>query len=1155
MKAFGPSGHGVPFSSSSNLSPLAPPFTVDPSFPGPRPNSWGQHDPYFVDPYYGFATRPPHDNWQHINPPTSMPNSFPTPNLSPTGSSSVGVNPSCPTGFSPVTAYGQPVTDFYAPQSIGRSPQPYYPSASVPDSSTTSDRGGNSLWGKGGFWREMSVGEQWKGKDTYVGAPPSYASLFNQGILATDGLPACEQPSNVWVGKSVESLEGKHDAVSKGILDCTLSSVSDENSWDDPFNKSRTSVSSPASPHEWPYQQAQSSDFLMDSWSQLNPSTTSYGGYFTGFDLNRPDPSCFYPASSKSCVDQIYEPPSITSSSTKLMNRTTSSNVTPIERPRDTFDRRGTSGRHNASKTGCIQMNGQDCEVYGDTSRNKSGLEGDHTCVEPLLIKKIVPSQHNLSICVDTLKHLSSGKNKEQLTDLDLPGTFVTAETGAGDPVERSSEVLEQVNPAVDSPCWKGASDSRYSLFGAAEAETRHVPAKISEGSNSNKLQGHEVLPVSSDKVMAFSSMELQQNEKDYGEDVLSPFLKQPSPVVSLSSGQNGVNNFKLGLDHLQTSNYNVIQCSIPSNSDWGSVACNLNGDSDLKLSQTMKFMYHKGNTTSSQHIHEDKIADPEVDVKDAHYLRTSRVPCHGNDHYSSLPSLSSNVPIDVDLTEPLVGALNTLSGCQLSRTNVQAVLSGMHNLSKLVHSYCSKDEEALNEKDHMVIQQVVENLSKCLPRVDTMTLMSKPQLFQLETSNCSIKQNGVYESIAGNKTQPTNTEVNDVHSRCNIPNESEGKKRSSLSGIEGDKFRLYSCPRDDSQFEQDGMIKGIKKILEENFHDEEEADLQSLLYKNLWLEAEAALCSIKYKVRFAHLKSEMEKSKQHPKVEPIDVEKLLSTKVTPGELFDEEKLPNSEITFGEPLHISIERARLKTEMEKYKQHSSKEVAGEPIDVEEQPSPKVTLGEPFDEEKLPSSEVIFREPIHVNIGHNSNTMVGSRSKERESFGASIQDGNQSGNTSPVEDVNASVMARFRILKARIENTNPINKEGKIHDLVAVGACGGNFDTSSNICKGNAEDIVIDQQQSDVVGFARKNPWAFIRDGSEVKDVSDMDHYYIYGKGKPRSNLDVSEQQELLDFGGIQSATSNVLVDKLSAGESGSPSSEWEHVLKEATWPV
>ncbi|KAJ1400588.1 hypothetical protein SESBI_29456 [Sesbania bispinosa] len=57
-----------------------------------------------------------------------------------------------------------------------------------------------------------------------------------------------------------------------------------------------------------------------------------------------------------------------------------------------------------------------------------------------------------------------------------------------------------------------------------------------------------------------------------------------------------------------------------------------------------------------------------------------------------------------------------------------------------------------------------------------------------------------------------------------------------------------------------DNMTKALKRILSENFHDDDEEESQTVLYKNLWLEAEAALCSMYYRDRYRQMKIEMEK-------------------------------------------------------------------------------------------------------------------------------------------------------------------------------------------------------------------------------------------------------------------------------------------------------
>ncbi|PIA34928.1 hypothetical protein AQUCO_03700293v1 [Aquilegia coerulea] len=825
--------------------------------------------------------------------------------------------------------------------------------------------------------------------------------IFIAEIATTDGIPACEQPSNAWLVKSAELMAGKcHAAVkctnlvdgkplaasSEYFRDASYASYDKSSSLQDMHYHPAPSPDfdvpyhqAPSPDLEMPCHETASPDFIMESWSQLNPDPAPYGRYFTGFSSYKSDPLRFYPASSNSSVDPVYESPLINDNSTTITNRTLSANMSPIGRPRDVFDRKDASAVFHPSNTGCIQASTDRSEVYVDTSSTSDGVDkNNRACVDPSVLKNIVSLQSNALISDDRLKKMFEAKCKLQGNDFDPSGTCVAAETEEG---ECSSEGVEQFNPGVDSPCWKGASGSHYSLFGTVEP-------------------GNPYIPVNSDNAVPFSSPELQRN-KFFEEDGSSSFLKQPSPVFGPSSE-------------------NVNQCSNFGKPD---------GGSDVESSQKIKIGHLESKDASKQHI-------------------------------------------DINLTEPLLGPFRTSTGCPLSRAHVQTVVNSIYSLSELLRSCCSEDEEALKELDHMVIQKVVQNLDTLL-RDDTRS-MPKSQFLQSETSNCSAKQTNINKGTSIGRSQVT--EINYAQSRCCTQIACEGKKNLTMTSMKEVSSPLLSFSSGDPDFEQDDMTKGIKKILDENFLDEAEPDEQNMLYKNLWLEAEAALCSIKYKARFARRKIEMEKVKQNQAV---------------GEPIGEVKLPSAEVTL--------------------------EVCGD--DIEES-------------------------------GTKEN-------KDTEVPNISLQDPEKL-STSHVYDVDASVLARFQILKARVNNTLPGNNGELSHHSIKGDIHTGIEGSLSYPYKGYAEEIVMKPQQPKIVnlGFAeRRNPWPFIRDNVELRNILNMDHYSVDdSEDIPGSNLNISEQQQSMEFGNMQSATANMLGDRLLAGEGDSPSSDWEHVLKEATWP-
>ncbi|KAL5719224.1 hypothetical protein ACHQM5_012032 [Ranunculus cassubicifolius] len=975
MKGFGYLGQGGPF---SNLSPLAPPFNVVDSTTFTIPNQIPENfheQTYFGEEsqsHYAYPARPnppPHDNWLNLNTP--------------------GYGPNTETDTSRSSGYGQFLTNSYSNQSVSRPYHTQYPPVSVQGGGNVgldvNERGSmlptsgfTPTVSVGGYWDSKNGGEQWKGKgkDVNIGGPSSYARFSNQGISA-DGISARDEAPRVWVGKSTESSPGDFFAGAEGIFlpPGKLSSASNENSRNTRFDMSKTPVLNPPSLQEKPYL-GPSPDFVMESWSQPYPSSASYGKYFTGGgDSYRTDPLGFYPKSSKSSVDPIYESPSINGRSSTFLTKTVPTNLSPIERPRDVFDRKADSIMRSPSSKGCDAVNTENSDFNKGTSSMINGVEANLLpCVD-----HSASLQLNLLPCADPFVHVFKAKKKVQVTDSsNLHSTMLAAATGAGDSVECSSEVLEQFNPGVDSPCWKGASGSRYSLFGVAEVGTSDMPAKISVGCNNSSLQGPHV-PSNSDNGVAFPTKE---SEKCFKEDGPSSLLEHPLPVASLQS-----------------------ECSPSSHTEW------LSG-----------------------------------------------------------------------FAKPNLRPINTFSGDQLPRVDV--VINAMQNLSEILLSYSSKDKNALKGQDLVGIGQVIINLEDCLSRDNTMEPSPKVHYLQSDGPNCSEKQANVHEVTIPVEDAQRSSEV---------------KNNSNMSSIKGDNSTMPAFPSGDSELEYDHMTKGIKKILEDNFHDEVEPDIQSLLYKNLWLEAEAALCAVKYKERFARMKTEMAKSRQHPERDLMDMEKLQTSKDTIEVNGESDKSEESEVS-----NISEKNT-----------NSGPSTGNHEADV--------------DASVLARLHILQSRTGQESEVSNPNLETNPKENEEELNIAST--GNHTGH------VDASVLARFQILQARINRTVAPKPTGI------------------------EEDIVMKPQKPNFLKpafTATKNPLQIIGESSEgntyVPDPENYSGKYQWPFIREHYNVEHRKEHDQVEFGDMQSAT---FVDPFSSGESDSPSppSDWEHVLKDATWPV
>ncbi|KAJ0253735.1 hypothetical protein HA466_0113750 [Hirschfeldia incana] len=128
-------------------------------------------------------------------------------------------------------------------------------------------------------------------------------------------------------------------------------------------------------------------------------------------------------------------------------------------------------------------------------------------------------------------------------------------------------------------------------------------------------------------------------------------------------------------------------------------------------------------------------------------------------------------------------------------------------------------------------LEKIVENLTKCLKKI---------------TGD---------KALAGEASVPTQV----THVSC--PNVVDLNEAPDVVAKDCQGFNVK--PVDSLGFkdsvDKDEMTKSIKNMLASNFPDGEENHPQTLLYKNLWLETEAALCSTTCLARYHRIKNETE--------------------------------------------------------------------------------------------------------------------------------------------------------------------------------------------------------------------------------------------------------------------------------------------------------
>ncbi|XP_042498603.1 uncharacterized protein LOC122076983 isoform X2 [Macadamia integrifolia] len=879
---------------------------------------------------------------------------------------------------------------------------------------------------------------------------------ISAGTPAAEGLTA--KCADIFARKSSSGLRGT------GWVDDRCSLLSEGTARVTP-NFSRPEVLGPASMiQEAHFSKEPSSASDMKTWSSLFPDITSY--------------------ESGTNVSALLTSPS--------------RNVSFSQQPGDSFDNDESAGSITSNiKQPFIQTSYNGEEAYGHTCVGRNDY-----VVDPFSVKTDAPSKQK-SLVVDSIDRLK-GKSELHANHFKLSDAcnVVSEGSGTADSANRSSDTFDQFNPAVDSPCWKGALSSHQSPFGVTEVMSPYFPVKEFEGCNGSNLGGPHILAVNTDEAVAVSLQgDLIPNEKAIGEDCLSPSSKGLSSVGNFSSVEYGLkDSVKAAPYHSKVNIENETLCSdgkqepTQPRKEHGSSIYSKR-ISELKPSH-MKQIRHWNNITTSAELptSEATMVNFGMDIKNSAQDGPSCVQFHAVEHASSLPFPAASVP--VGLVKQVGGASDTEADGLVAKSNIRLLVNAMCNLSELLLSSCFSDVEALKEQDHEALQHVINNLDACLSKKVGL-IRPLPQF--PESSTCCLRNLPDPQKVSGTcRSQVNSVEAVNVHSQ----NDLEGKMHSYVSNKQGNKLEDFVSMEDEKGIEIDhDMTQAIKKIMKEKF-DNEETHPQTILFKNLWLEAEAALCSIKYKARYARLKTEMEKcNRDQEKGKPIDTGVHLNPKVS------------HEPTVDDMLIQEIEENAVP---DKSTQETPTGIAGQAEDVE--------------------------------------TCVTNQAEDIE---ASV--------ASKAEDMESSVMARFNILKCRVNKSSSMNK-GHLLDSTGIGAHPGKVETVSSPCHSGTKNIRMSTQPIKIVdvGFSdRRKPWPFIRDRSEggcleVAIKPDLQHEGT-NCSKVKIGLDsvVPEQQVTMKEFGV--CVSDELINTFMLNREGSqcagggfdsPSSDWEHVLKE-----
>ncbi|CAK9139037.1 unnamed protein product [Ilex paraguariensis] len=735
-------------------------------------------------------------------------------------------------------------------------------------------------------------------------------------------------------------------------------------------------------------------------------------------------------------------------------------------------------GSHNCSKgkEPHLPLSSDGKEGFLGTSRLSCHTEtNNHICVT---LSSTNEDLSNKPLLKDAVDHRPKARSGFQVPDITVPDGIAIAFDGTGfKSSENSSESL-------DSPCWKGAPGFNFSPFEVFEASAKQSrPKKIEVGLN---LQGTQSFPHASFPKSFENSLHNQNGHIDNGMSLFPQITPDTNCLVKEHRSGDAV---KAGDQCPKLDDgIGVLSSDLPYESK---------GECNTKPSHSAKESHEEEDFTCTKLKLCAGVAETLMNTNDA--SEDGHVPFHVVENVlSSSPSSGEDA---TNLAKPHVMESTPKMG-------IQFVVNVMHDLSELLLFCCSNDMWGLKKQDCEALQHVINRLDACRSRRIINVMPPQESLCPQQGAFHEVPEStDLHMGASGSQPRVTNEAAANWHGALDFQHMYEKKRGKNVSGKKVEKFPDFVSSRDEEVSKDDNMIQAIKKILDENFHDKEEGQSPTLLYKNLWLEAEAELCSIRYRARLDRMKIRMDKSKS-------DTEKCVSENTTVEEQHSSvEVFPNPNM----PSTLRSEAKESPSLKDPIQDFPSSSSTSHVDDVE--------------------ASVMTRFNILKCRDDNTNSINRAeqpQAKESPSLKDPIQDFPSSSSTSHVDEVEASVMARFNILKCRDDNTNSINRaEQPLPEVGDTGFAGkrNHWPFTEYQSKDGCLDLAVGPHLEHETGNGSGDKFGSYRDGSE--------------------HLIVREFRACVkDDSVIQSHMNNKLADQFFAGWYDNSASDWENVLKD-----
>ncbi|CAN0922792.1 hypothetical protein LINGRAHAP2_LOCUS33227 [Linum grandiflorum] len=538
------------------------------------------------------------------------------------------------------------------------------------------------------------------------------------------------------------------------------------------------------------------------------------------------------------------------------------------------------------------------------------------------------------------------------------------------------AESSDHHSSALDSPCWKGATVSHWSTFEVVRpSNIRKV-----DDLNGTNLLGSQTYPFKANATDG-------ADPRKIGEYEVNDFIRGPEGRLASFEGLTGGNGFVdegiCGPVKSQGQNaavsystgvplFDDIHGSIKRDSLHEQLVENSDGEplkNQISEEGQGIAVKHSGFTGGTHVNLQTKTDDLEY--------RASHVPYHAVEHVLLSPSSAELSPSE--LMRP--------RNCQSAPdVYIQTLVSSMRNLSELLLFRCSNEASELREEDCETLKEVLNNILSSV-------MNNANGLAPLEKLLTPERQNQLHALRKGSKV-----DVPQVSSPVKVQPLKED--HNTLDHIKDGKLPNLSSESAATEIvKHNGTMQALKKILAENLHEEDDSQPETLLYKNLWLEAEAQLCSVNHVARYNRMKFEMEKYHSH---QPNVVsQNTMSMGMSPRPTVSSDIFSKGTLRFD-------------TKSPKFPGSPDSDMSVS--SANSNPDETVARSQAF---TSPSIKSVTTNDSAIENDKESGKENGDK-KDGTKADVFIQESPLSSRSSPM-DMDASVMARFQILRHRADN--------------------------------------------------------------------------------------------------------------------------------------